>query len=393
MKQPRTNLASSAPGGSKFFSGESSPLALVKPQVRRAYRDLLCLMHSQDMTQGSALPPHETLRRSIRCGSNVLDEAMQLLVDDGVITRSRSLGTTVRELSRVAAHTWSIAVVAIDEPEYAVKPLAEHYLRRALLERGCADRTYLTKPSVRGKRQDLPLSDCVALAEDVESGKVDGILSLVRLRSGPVPIVHVMTAQTDAPWVTLDFGAFVKDAAGHLVLQGARKLALICGSDRATGEQGEALLAAIASEASLPKPRVIEAKPRAWEGARLAAELIAMSPSHRPSGLIVSDDHVASGLTAALCAFPEYQPQIAVLANLQLPMPMARPVTRFVLDIRELADVAVEAVLRRVLGAGSARDDEAVRMIRAKLLPIEQEHLSLSSNQVPTRRPSAGARR
>ena len=386
MPPRTTEPAATATPQTRHVSSGGSPLALVKPQVRRAYRDLLCLMHSQDMTEGSSLPPHETLRRRIRCGSNVLDEAMRLLVDDGVISRSRNLGTTVRELSRVAAHTWSIAVVAVDEPVYAVKPLAEHYLRRALLERGCADRTYLTKPSARGVRQDLQLSDCVALAEDVESGKVDGILSLVRLRPGPVPIVHVMTAKTGGPRVSLDLGAFVTDAAKHLISRGSRRLALICGNDIPTRELGSSLLSQIASEASLPKPRIIESQPRAWEGARLAAELIALSPSHRPSGLIVCDDHVASGLTAALCAHPEYQPNIAVLANLQLPMPMARSVTRFVLDIRQLADAAVETILRKVLCGASDRSASDFRMIRSRMLPIEAEALAVDPSPGGIRR-------
>jgi DNA-binding LacI/PurR family transcriptional regulator len=85
-------------------------------------------------------------------------------------------------------------------------------------------------------------------------------------------------------------------------------------------------------------------------GWRVAEQLLDMPEEKRPDGLIVIDDRIATGLTAALAtADGDYRPEMVVQTNRQSPLAFALPVVHFEVDVDELARRAVRNLMQRLL--------------------------------------------
>lgn len=326
-----------------------------KPSVRTAYRKVLRYIHKQNLDPGDKLPTQLQLRKALSLGNDTLDEAMQLLVANGVVKRQQKVGTIVCDPVRPAPAVWTIGITQSDHEGFGYGGILEFYLRKFLGEVGCEDRTFFRPvPAI-----DRPhtIEDFHGLPEAIEAEQLDLIVTQEHLPTDQVLTFHLGDGPDIEFGYVQDNAAFTADACEALVARGCHRLAII-------GEPTE-YLSRFRMEtmrrgfASLNHPELslelIAYEGTALYGGRDAADrLLGRPPSSRPSGLILCDDYVAQGLTDRLRENADYHPWIATTANKQVPLAFARPVIRLEIDIEQVARHASEMIAARLLNPGQS---------------------------------------
>lgn len=334
--------------GQDGISSAHNHLAASSKRVQGIYRELLHLIHTNGLKPGDLLPPHEQLRQQIKTGSNLLHESISMLVSDGVLERIRGTGTRVLRTDIVSLQTWTVGVPVFDELTYGFRPMLEHYIRRALLQNGCSDRSFLSLPGVHKLKRPLKTSDFAGLEEDIEAKQIDGIISFHALDAEGVPTISVANSASASLKVDIDDPKFVEDAIDALLTKNRKGIAIIGPKAYNTRRKKR-----------LKKRNDLSGKIYWIEqmgmggieaGEECARLFIELSEKHKIDAFVTLDEIIANSIIQILRDKGRKIPAIAVQVNQQVPIPLiAQEIIRFEIDIRQLADTAVEKLVQKLL--------------------------------------------
>jgi DNA-binding LacI/PurR family transcriptional regulator len=328
-----------------------------RSQVSRAARELIRFIYTQNLGVDDRLPPQSELVQKIEFSNDTLSEAMRALVDAGVLTRKRRVGTVVSDRERPVRGLWRVGVAvfsAICLPFYA--QLLQRVLSR-LNELGCSSTLHMLTPGC--DRRPPVLGDFGALEADLEDGVISGVISFSDLalsdwrrvdRLG-IPICHVSAWEKAPCGVVIDQAPMVQQAVSLLLTRSCRRLTLVrCGSNEVGYNRGQLAYEATVGAAGLGErsQRVLVAGEGSHGGARIADTLLELSPKERPDGLVVLNDWVGMGLAARLAEVGSYRPTIVVQSNMQAPLAFAFPVVHFEVDVDQIATQSVDMLLERM---------------------------------------------
>jgi len=328
-----------------------------RSQVSLAAREVVRLIHRNNLRLDDRLPPQSELLAKMPFSNDTISEAMKALVDAGVLTRRRRVGTVVMDPDRPVRGLWRVGVAvfsAIYQPFYA------QLLHRVLFhldELGCVSTLHMLNPGCM--RRPPILSDFGVLKQDAEDSIVSGIISFsdlampdcVRLEQGGIPMCYVGAWEDASCGVVIDQAPMVQRAVELLVGQGCRQLSLIHASNDEEGyDRGQLAYQAAVAEAGIgthSRQDITDGhSPHA--GARIAEVLLALPADERPEGLIVLNDWIGMGLTARLAEAGSYRPNVVVQTNKQAPLAFSFPVVHFEVDVEQMALRSVDILLQRM---------------------------------------------
>jgi hypothetical protein len=337
-----------------------------QPRVAVACRELVRCIVTRGLKSGDVFPSHQELLALLSTSNNTLMSAMGLLRQAGVVSRQARFRTRVGDLAPLSRIGWSVAVAGLDVEGPGAKVFYADLLLRVMarLSRAhCTCRPYFRVPVDECHWPQHRLADYPQLAKDVREGRVDGILVLTNLDAGEqrnilrhgIPVCHV-GIWPDMPSAVLEDGPqMIRDAYGLLGARGCRRVLLAStltavledvfrmnADGRAPGADGGPAVETINLEQA-----------SAGVGRGLAARLLQRPPSQRPDGLIVTDDYVTMGLTAALAEAGDYRPLLAARTNRSCPLDFTLPVFRYEVDSDELAAAACTMMLARLMNPGA----------------------------------------
>lgn len=343
-----------------------------RPRVGAVARALVRMIHSTQPREGDRLPSQATLRA--RCGfsNDVLSPAMQLLTDHGLITRQRKVGTVIVDPERPVHDLWRIGIAPVhaitSETFYAqLLNLVQIHLQAA-----GARVTLFLMPSGAHRNQGFKLTHWTRLAEACEAGQLDGLIAIAMIdgedweyhRRRGLEIAHAGSWELAPAGAVIDQSRMVRESVRLLHERGCRRIGMVAQGPPCQGyERFWTGLRAGAAAVGLAEPNV-----RGWYGGlgaaggwRVGEQLLAVPAAERPDGLVIAEDRLANGLTAALVGGDSrYRPQIVVQTNRQAPLAFALPVIHFDVDLDELARRAVTNLMRRVRGQATALEREWV---------------------------------
>jgi len=325
------------------------------PSVRRAYREVLRYIHHHGLGNGDRLPSQAELRSDLELGNNVIGEAMQLLVSDGVLSRQRKAGTVINDTGRASQGVWTVAITQHGHEGMGFHAVLEYCLRKHLDAHGCEDKTFFrpAPPINRPHRLD----DFHGLAEAVDAGIIDIIATTEHLKTDePVLVFHLAAAPDSTFGIRADYDGMITQACGAMAMRGAGHIAW-CTHSRQDylGQQHERVIRAALQRSERLSLQWSLARYQGTSitgGRDLAQRLLAMPKADRPDALILGDDYVTMGLTDALRDQDAYRPLIATLSNQQVPLLFALPAMRLEIDTESVARRAAEMISQQLLNPG-----------------------------------------
>ena len=328
-------------------------------QVVKACKRIVRHLHARDLKAGAKLPTQAEFRHTTEFSNDTLSAAMRLLAAAGVLTRKKGLGTVVDNPDAVVRGLWTVGLAFPAEALCNIPFFSQLLgaLQSRLVQADCRCRFYLGPSKTVGPRY---FSYYPFLEEDLAEGRLDAVITPAEvtaeswekvLAAGGIP-VHVGSYENARCGVLIEQQAMARQAVGLLVRQGCRRLAVAGpaypnpGYDRYL----EGFRAGLA-ESGLPPAagEVCSGHVHGVEGGRrIAAELLARPPKKRPDGIVAVDDWLVMGMAAALREAGDYRPRIVVQCNKQASLAFALPVTRFYVDVEELAAQGVALTLERL---------------------------------------------
>lgn len=336
--------------GRHSIASSKHHLAASSPRVRSVYRSLLHYIYLNELKPGDLLPGHEVLRKSLRTGSITLHDSISMLVQDGVLERVRGTGTRLIRTDIISQQTWTVGVAVLDELTYGFRPMLEHYMRRALIQNGCSDRSYLSLPEVPEDKPLLKPDDFAGLPEDIEAKKVDAILSFKRLETDKVPVCCVGGGYQSISGmsVQIDDATFITEACKALRERGYRSIAIF-GPQKYNTSRKKHLKAK-----KVPCAGIIwieQASSGGIEsGVKGAADFMMLNQQSPIDAIITLDETLANTLVQILRSQGYRPPAMAIQINKQIPTPLIGPdILRFEVDIKELADRSAQMVSQQLL--------------------------------------------
>ena len=347
-----------------------------QPRVAVACREIVRCIVTRGLKSGDVFPSHQELLALFGVSNNTLMSTMRLLRQAGIVSRRARFRTRVADLGPLSRIGWSVAVAGLDVEGPDSKVFYADLLLRVMarLSRAhCTCRPYFRVHVDKCHWPEHRLADYPQLAKDIREGRVDGVLVLTTLDAGEqrdlqrqgIPVCHVGSWSRMPSAVLEDGPQMVRDACDLLGARGCRKILLastlgtvladifpIPANGRAPGPQGEPGVETIELESS-----------SAGVGRELAARLLRRPPGQRPDGLIVTDDYVTMGLTAALVEAGGYRPLLVARTNRSHPLDFALPVLRYEVDSDTLAGAACTMMLARLMNPAAPVE---VRRYRAQ---------------------------
>ncbi|MFP4029288.1 MAG: GntR family transcriptional regulator [Candidatus Brocadiia bacterium] len=326
-------------------------------RVAEAYKKLLRYIHVHKLTPGDHLPPQEELRNELGYSHHTLSKAMGMLTDAGVVSRKPKVGTIVQNPEAVLKGVWTVGLITQPQEVLEVPFFAflSNLLQSQLIRMGCRVHMY---PNIDGSGSDR-LEHFPGLPEEVAAERLDGVMATVQLQrnatrsitDNDIVLVHVGPGEKSENAVCIDQRAMVKKAADLFISGGCRQLAVVSNFGEGSGEIGfwrgfqEALDESPEHQSdgeSLHEGNGPES------GTEVARKILERPASERPDGLIVVDDRIAMGLTVELSKTEDYRPRIAVQANREVPLAFPIPVTRFYVNIEEMARLGAQKMVRQL---------------------------------------------
>jgi DNA-binding LacI/PurR family transcriptional regulator len=365
------------------------------------YRQVLRHIRQHRLGKGDRLPPQSQWLRALNCGTVPFNNAMRLLESHGVLQR-RPTGTTLLRSAPDRPIQWSVGVCMPKLPTLSASyPALFQFLQMHLQEAGARLYPYYLNRKMPVKDFHR-LADFDALADDAESGKLDGLLNLLhltqedRLLLGNWGVPHCKLVELDirASGVAIDLPAMIRQATQLLKDRECRRIALLGGINHSWREVfGGTLWDAFEKTLDPIPPLEFYSYGYARAGQEVARRLLDLPPEERPDGLVcVWDDYFALGLTEVLREDSSYRPAIAAFTSRQAALPFFLPVYRYELDLEEVAQKGVRLLLDRLQ---SPREVDP----RARVIPClnEPEPATLCTRMLmPSERAmiaSEGARR
>lgn len=336
----------------------------VRSQVAAACKQIARYIRSHKLAVGDTLPPQEELRQTLGFSNNTLSPAMKLLVEMGLLTRSNGAGTVIRDLAPLNRLTWTIGLAVMDLPIQgpgAFHAWLLHAMQSQLSKRHCTSHNYFRVEDPQWPHHRL--EDFPGLAEDVDDGAIDGLITLEVLdasaratcASAGIPLLLCGVGRCEEmPLAVLgDSRGMIADAATALIGQGARRLALVTGDD--DGDPDARAFAALVQRAARANggndvaTELLPAGIGVQSGEEAALALAQRAAARRPDAMIVVDDFTALGMARVLAAQTGDLPRMAVLAHKQFSQPWPLPVMSYEIDIAEVAAHAVKTLQESLL--------------------------------------------
>jgi len=278
------------------------------------------------MRPGDRLPTRQELLRQFRVSIATLQQAMDRLRDDGFIVTRGRLGSFV---AHTPPHLCRYGLVFPCYPggQRNGSPHLAHLTPSSRFMDAMAQEALTF--SAEGEREivcymgadrELATPGYQRLCEDIQARRLAGVIFLhpnsaytpTLLAGTGIPGIAYGAEQAlpGMPIFHLDLAAFIVQALDYLVAHGRRRIALL--TIACVGEALEAHFhrAAAARGATTGTYSIIGLDPYQPRWARHAAAiLLNQAASHRPDGLIISDDHLVpactQGVVEARMAVPD----------------------------------------------------------------------------------------
>lgn len=327
-------------------------------QTGSCCRSIIRYILNKELKRGDKLPSQEELRRELDFSHNSMTPAMNLLVESGMLERKRRLGTVVVDTDAVPAGLWRIGLafgVLDSTPECKFETILSRYVQEKIQRAHCHARYYILNYDKIGQ---VPhgLSDFGLLESDVESGRLDAILSMAFfdsesstiLNSYNTPMCNIVGSEYTPFRVELDTRDFVERSIKILKEKCCRRIAIVMDCE---------FLANIADYIRsniIPQPEYSNLKINFIDGsgekerARKAADAVMSIPAkERPDGLIILNDVLALAMTSII-SNTSYTPSIVVQCNKQIPLYYPMHVTKLEFDMEKLAEISVGIVINKI---------------------------------------------
>jgi DNA-binding LacI/PurR family transcriptional regulator len=332
------------------------------PQTVKAYRMILRYMRSRNVQPGDMVPKQPELQQVVNFSNNTLIKAMKWLVQDGVLERRQRAGTVLLDMSKARLQTHTVALAMVPHTILTDEPFYSHWLRAI---EGYIRQILGAQVRIFGQQIDKrqskvwPMSTFPELEDLIEQGEIDAVFCPIAVDSRTttvfrkigVPWLHVGSSELEQCGVVIDQQPFVRKACRMLRDRGCRRLQIVSIDQPQKGhDRYWSVYQQVVSEYGLPVEPIIHAADvlisvnnRTLEaGRRLARLLLNRQSDQRPDGLIILNDMLATGMTDVLREQRDYQPDIAVQANIPSAMIFGIPVIRFDVDIYKMAQQAVK---------------------------------------------------
>jgi len=336
------------------------PDFVARPQLRLAVQRLVQWIHIHRLEPGDQLPPQEKLRVALGFHNKTLNGAMQILTTHGVIVRQRKVGTILIDAGVSIPGLWRVGITLL--PAVGDLPFFGNLwqlLQTHLSAAGANALPFML--DVAASRAKLSFEQSPGLRQQLQSGCLDGLLDMagcdgedyIGWRKKGRALLHVGAWENAPAGRLIDYGVMVEAAVARLSALGCRRLAVVSAKGEALGfnKFWKGFIDATARCGIVGDARRSMfggAGPRG--GWRVAEQILALPSRERPDGLVVIDDLIGNGLTAALASKdPGYRPTVAVQTNRQTPLGFAFPVIHFELDAEELARGAVDLLMAQLL--------------------------------------------
>lgn len=331
-----------------------------RPQTAALARAFIRWIHREGFAAGTLLPRQPELCSILNSNNNTLGAALSTLSQHGVLRRSGRAGTRIVDPDAPVPGLWRVGIVInIDRGYYSRMHVEIH---RVLAQRYCARASVFLR-AAGAENVGMPcVSQIDGLYEAVTAGAIDGIISQTSIAGaggkhsfGDIPVEIAGFPRIGASGVLLDQNAVVEALVRRLAKAGARRVAFVrYGADRPPPSRRlDARFLRAAGEAGLQaSPDEIFAVPKddnlyASGCAETAQRILSMPAERRPDGIAILNDNVAAYVSLAFL-LAGYRPLLAVMDNLQIPLPFALPVLPSDVDIDGLAALAASKLMARV---------------------------------------------
>lgn len=315
-------------------------------RTREACRYVLRLIRSGGLVEGDRLPTQEELRLDSGYAHDTLSKAMQALVQAGVLTRKPRVGTLVLDPDALQEKLWTVGLTFPHRVVSGYFAMLQALTTQALQRRDCWCRTYLCAqhewPGPRGFTVDC----FPGLAADLQTGRVDAVLSLLHVDMPDVEVSAAGNRSTPSSCYH-DHAGYCREAAELLHRRGCSRLMVVQAVSPEVYQEDVAQQLHELGYAMEIAHDVTQIE----DGMDLGRALLARPARQRPDGLIALTDHAAMGLCSVL-ATSDYRPDVTVLTHPQLRQVYAMPVFRWEVDIHELADCAAAMLVDRLMAPG-----------------------------------------
>jgi DNA-binding LacI/PurR family transcriptional regulator len=326
---------------------------------------ILSLEVSEYYTVGSRLPSEGELAKRFGVSVPTIREALQRLVEGGLVERRRGSGTYV--LARPAPEKWVAVLMESDigQPfiSYAHRS-AFQQVRRLIAEAGFQTHGYLGFRSA-GEEGDLT---CAEFLHDLRAGRVSAVVSIVArlpptlredLRRRGIPFIG---GGPGAPRAMADSSQLVRMGARHLIDCGRERLALLAWADPLLFPAKPSIFVQ-AFQAELERAGLIfrpewvreDLHPQ-WPGAGWEEFREIWQGAEKPDGLLICDDVLAQDVTVAILEqgirVPE-QLMVVTHANRGSGVWYPFPVAKVEFDPDVLAQAIADMTVKQLRGEGT----------------------------------------
>lgn len=343
---------------------QNTPFDLTaRPQVAEVVRGLKRLIHLKHLEAGDKLPSQAELRATYGYHNNTLNAAMDILLQHGVITRKRRIGTVVQDPHSIIPGLWRVGITvtsSVSEEIYYAQSL--HYMQRHLQKIGADISLFMERRDTNKGALNLHRFD--HLHEACSARHLDGVLTPISiecdwqaLHEEGLELTHAGAWRNAPAGVVIDHTPMIEDAVERFTAMSCQRLAIVSMKGPKPGHHlFWDVFRAATGAVGLKEPDVISLHGGEGPcgGQCVAEKILGMPLKERPDGLIVLDDRIATGLTAILASSDSvYRPHIAVQTNVQASMAYALPVFHYGVDIDKLTKRAVDNLMGRLLNPGS----------------------------------------
>lgn len=342
-------------------------------QIASCCRALVRYIIKQGLTFGEKLPAQEELRKLLNYSHNSMSPAMNLLVDSGMLERKPKIGTIINDPKSFPAGLWRIAFpfgMLDNTPRCQFETILIRYLQEKCFQAKCHMRFYILNVDKVGI---VPheFSDFGLLQNDLEAGRVDGILtpaffsaeSSIYAAVFSVPLCNVGGWQETPLRVSIAFQDVIIQGIGLLDKKGCKSISVIF--DR--NSQKEVVDFIDNQIIKDQKYKNLQIKIIDTGNLKCVEEIVGSykeNEASRPDGLIVLNDNLALELTTRLRDL-SFSPEVIVQSNKQIPLFFPMPVIKIEFDIEELADAGVSLLMDRIL---SFDLDGGIKTIKPKVI-------------------------
>lgn len=328
-------------------------------QTAACCRALARYAGSNKLKPGDKLPSQKELSSILGFCHNTMTPAMDMLVDSGMFTRKRRVGTVLVDPASYPQGLWRVALPhgPFDgNPSCKFGAILSMSIQSHLQKRNCDVRLYQRLPEYA---EIIPhaLEHFGNLAQDIESSRLDAIITSAffseetsrRCTRLKVPLCHVGGWDQTPFRVELNIGMLLDKAIEFLNSQSCRRLALITMGNFAQHSPKTFSAVKKYSDSKVKSGffEIMSAQ-NVLDGEKIVSKILEREPASRPNALIILNDILGLGVASALNG-SGYNPEIAIQTNRQMPLFYAVPATCFEFDVDLLAETAAELIISKLL--------------------------------------------